>query len=144
MKTMLAARLHEIGGPFVLEPVPLPEVRPTDVLVAVKACGVVPNLKNVVTKWPEWFPHLPLPKLPAIFGLDPAGVSMYALRHTSIVRQLLANVPVRVVASGHDTSVAMIEKNYSQHITDHSDSLTRAALPDLSAPPPASNVVRMR
>jgi D-arabinose 1-dehydrogenase-like Zn-dependent alcohol dehydrogenase len=74
MKTMLAARMHEIGGPFVLEPIPLPEVRPTDVLVAVKACGVVPNLKNVLTKWPEWFPHLPLPKLPAIFGLDPAGV----------------------------------------------------------------------
>jgi alcohol dehydrogenase len=28
----------------------------------------------VLTKWPEWFPNLPLPKLPAIFGLDPAGV----------------------------------------------------------------------
>jgi D-arabinose 1-dehydrogenase-like Zn-dependent alcohol dehydrogenase len=74
MKTMLAARLHEIGGPLLLEQVPMPEPRPTDVLVAVKACGVVPNLKNVLTKWPEWFPHLPLPKLPAIFGLDPAGV----------------------------------------------------------------------
>jgi len=74
MKTMLAARLHEIGGPLRLEQIPVPEPRPTDVLVAVKACGVVPNLKNVLTKWPEWFPHLPLPKLPAIFGLDPAGV----------------------------------------------------------------------
>jgi D-arabinose 1-dehydrogenase-like Zn-dependent alcohol dehydrogenase len=74
MKTMLAARLHEIGGQLQLEQIPMPEPRPTDVLVAVKACGVVPNLKNVLTKWPEWFPHLPLPKLPAIFGLDPAGV----------------------------------------------------------------------
>ena len=74
MKTMLAARLHEIGGPLRLEQIPVPEPRATDVLVAVKACGVVPNLKNVLTKWPEWFPHLPLPKLPAIFGLDPAGV----------------------------------------------------------------------
>jgi len=74
MKTMLAARLHEIGGPLRLEQIPVPAPRPTDVLVAVKACGVVPNLKNVLTKWPEWFPHLPLPKLPAIFGLDPAGV----------------------------------------------------------------------
>jgi D-arabinose 1-dehydrogenase-like Zn-dependent alcohol dehydrogenase len=74
MKTMLAARLHEIGGSLLLEQIPIPEPRPTDVLVAVKACGVVPNLKNVLTKWPEWFPHLPLPKLPAIFGLDPAGV----------------------------------------------------------------------
>jgi D-arabinose 1-dehydrogenase-like Zn-dependent alcohol dehydrogenase len=74
MKTMLAARLHEIGGPLRLEQIPIPEPRPTDVLVAIKACGIVPNLKNVLTKWPEWFPHLPLPKLPAIFGLDPAGV----------------------------------------------------------------------
>jgi len=74
MKTMLAARMHEIGGPMRLEQIPIPEPRPTDVLVAVKACGVVPNLKNVLTKWPEWFPQLPLPKLPAIFGLDPAGV----------------------------------------------------------------------
>ena len=74
MKTMLAARLHEIGGPLLLEQIPVPEPRPTDVLVAVKACGVVPNLKNVLTKWPEWFPYLPLPKLPAIFGLDVAVV----------------------------------------------------------------------
>lgn len=74
MKTMLAARLHEVGGPLLLEQIPVPEPRPTDVVVAVKACGVVPNLKNVLTKWPEWFPYLPLPKLPAIFGLDVAGV----------------------------------------------------------------------
>jgi D-arabinose 1-dehydrogenase-like Zn-dependent alcohol dehydrogenase len=74
MKTMLAARMHEIGGPLRLEQIPIPEPRPTDVLVAVKACGVVPNLKNVLTKWPEWFPYLPLPRLPAIFGLDVAGV----------------------------------------------------------------------
>jgi len=74
MKTMLAARMHEIGGPLLVEEIPVPEPRPTDVLINVKACGVVPNLKNVLTKWPEWFPYLPLPKLPAIFGLDVAGV----------------------------------------------------------------------
>ena len=43
-------------------------------LVQVKACGVVPNLINVLTHWENWFPELPLPKLPAIFGLDVAGV----------------------------------------------------------------------
>jgi D-arabinose 1-dehydrogenase-like Zn-dependent alcohol dehydrogenase len=74
MATMRAARLHEVGGPLVVEDIPRPQPRPTDVLVQVKACGVVPNLKNVLTKWPEWFPYLPLPKLPAIFGLDPAGI----------------------------------------------------------------------
>src|SRR5262249_35356714 len=74
MDTMLAARLHTIGAPMVLERLPIPKPRPTDVLVQVKACGIVPNLGNVLTHWQTWFPELPLPKLPAIFGLDVAGV----------------------------------------------------------------------
>jgi len=64
-------------------------------------------------------------------GRDPAEVTMYALRHSSIVRQLLAGVPVRIVAAGHDTSVAMIERNYSRYITDHADALVRGAMLDL-------------
>jgi hypothetical protein len=60
---------------------------------------------------------------------NPAKVTMYALRHTSIVRQLMANVPVRVVAALHDTSVVMIERNYSRRIADHADELARATLP---------------
>ena len=60
---------------------------------------------------------------------NPSKVTMYALRHTSIVRQLLANVPVRVVAALHDTSVVMIERNYSKYIADHADELARATLP---------------
>ncbi len=55
-------------------------------------------------------------------------VTSYALRHSSIVRALLANVPVRVVASQHDTSVAMIERNYSRFISDHTDAIARAAM----------------
>ena len=66
-------------------------------------------------------------------NLDPSVVTIYALRHTSIVRQLLANVPVRVVAALHDTSVAMIEKNYSKYIADHSDELARPTLLETSA-----------
>ena len=71
---MLAARLHQIGATMVLEELPCPKPRATDVLVAVKACGIVPNLGNVLTHWQTWFPELPLPRLPAIFGLDVAGV----------------------------------------------------------------------
>jgi integrase len=56
-------------------------------------------------------------------------VTMYSLRHTSIVRQLMANVPVRVVAALHDTSVIMIERNYSRFIADHADELAGVALP---------------
>jgi integrase len=62
--------------------------------------------------------------------LDPTEVTAYALRHSSIVRQLLAGVPTRVVAAGHDTSVVMIERTYSRHIGDHSDVLVRRALLD--------------
>ena len=61
-------------------------------------------------------------------GLEPTAVTIYALRHSSVVRQLLGGVPIRVVATTHDTSVAMIEKTYSRYITDHSDLLSRAAM----------------
>ena len=66
----------------------------------------------------------------ATAGLEPAKVTIYALRHSSIVRQLLANTPIRVVATLHDTSVVMIERTYSKFITDHSDALSRRALLD--------------
>lgn len=71
---MRAARLHNIGEPMTIDTLDIPEPRPTDVLVQVKACGIVPNMANVINNWPSWFPHQPLPKLPAIFGLDAAGV----------------------------------------------------------------------
>ena len=74
MQDMLAARLHEIGGEMRLERVPVPQPRATDVVVQVKACNIVPNLKNVLATYAEWFPYLPLPELPAVFGLDSAGV----------------------------------------------------------------------
>ena len=76
-------------------------------------------------------------------GLDPTIVTGYALRHSSIVRQLLANVPVRVVASVHDTSVTEIERHYSKFITEHSDQLSRRSLLQLDAPVPADNVVAL-
>ena len=43
-------------------------------------------------------------------GLDPRVVTIYSLRHTSITRQLLSGVPIRLCASLHDTSVKMIEQ----------------------------------
>jgi D-arabinose 1-dehydrogenase-like Zn-dependent alcohol dehydrogenase len=87
MSDMLAARLHKIGDPMKLERVPAPEPRPTDVVVQVTACNIVPNLKNVLAIYAEWFPYLPLPQLPAIFGLDTAGV-------VSQVGGLVTNVKV--------------------------------------------------
>jgi integrase len=68
--------------------------------------------------------------------------TMYALRHSSIVRQLLRGVPIRVVAASHDTSVAMIEKTYSKYISDHADAVARLGLLDPSAPA-GENVVAL-
>ena len=73
-RTMVAARLHALHTPMTLDTIPIPKPRPTDVLVKVQACGIVPNMGNVINNWPSWFPHQPLARFPAIFGLDPAGV----------------------------------------------------------------------
>jgi len=75
-----------------------------------------------------------------VAGLDPDVVTLYALRHSSIVRQLVANTPIRIVATLHDTSVKMIERTYSRHIAEHTDALARRALLDVSQPI-ADNVV---
>jgi integrase len=87
--------------------------------------------------------HRDVDKVVTAIGRDPAEVTMYSLRHSSIVRMLLRNVPIRLVASLHNTSVAMIEKHYSKYITEHSiDGIARAGL--LSEPTLATdNVVAM-
>ena len=75
-------------------------------------------------------------------GITAPGVTIYSLRHSSITRQLLAGTPIRVCAVLHDTSTTMIEKTYSRHIADHSDSIVRRALLDVAAEPAAdANVI---
>lgn len=74
-------------------------------------------------------------------GLDPDRITPIALRHSSIIRMLTRNVPLRMVASLHDTSAAIIESNYSAYIAHHADALARAALLDIAAP--ADNVVAL-
>lgn len=54
----------------------------------------------------------------------------YSLRHSSIVRGLCANQPIRLVASRHDTSVQMIERHYGRYIADVMDEVSaRAVVP---------------
>jgi hypothetical protein len=81
--------------------------------------------------------HRDVDKVVTAIGLDPAEVTMYSLRHSSIVRMLLQSVPIRLIASLHNTSVAMIEKHYSKHIAEHGDEHARAAL--LQPEPPAGD-----
>jgi len=68
--SMHSARLHEPGQPLRIDTVEIPEPRPRDVLVRVKACGIIPNM-NAIFSGRLWN-HLP--PLPASVGLDAAGV----------------------------------------------------------------------
>ncbi len=63
------------------------------------------------------------------------GTIPYAFRHSSIVRGLCAGLPVRLVASLHDTSSAMIEKHYGHFVDDAlSELAARAVVPLTTAP----------
>ncbi|HEY0413247.1 MAG TPA: tyrosine-type recombinase/integrase [Allosphingosinicella sp.] len=62
------------------------------------------------------------------------GIIPYALRHSSIVRGIRSNLPIRLVAALHDTSVVMIERHYSRWITEGLEELAaRAVVPLLAA-----------
>jgi integrase len=119
----LAAQLRQAAGD-----------RPADALLLLKPDGSAWGLSNL---------RSPFRAIVEKAGLDPTIVTSYSLRHSSITRQLLRGVPIRVVAHAHDTSVPMIEKSYSATIGDHSDALHRAALIDLGAPV-EGNVVRLK
>ncbi|MFC8181753.1 alcohol dehydrogenase catalytic domain-containing protein [Rhodococcus sp. NPDC057297] len=69
---MSAARLHKSNDPFQVDQIDIPEPTGSDVLVRVRACGIVPNLKNVLAA-ADFLPELAFPEYPAIYGLDPAG-----------------------------------------------------------------------
>ena len=72
----------------------------------------------------------------------PTGTTIYALRHSSIARALLRNLPIKVVADWHDTSVGQITAHYGRFLKHHYDELVRAALLDTA--PAAADVVPLR
>jgi integrase len=63
-----------------------------------------------------------------------SSVTFYSLRHSSIVRQILAGTPLRVIADAHDTSTVQIERTYSAHISGHTDAVLRKGLLDTTQP----------
>lgn len=75
-ETMKAVRLHAFGGPEVLrvEDVPLPVLKPGEVLVRVRAVGINPPdwylRDGYRTLPPDWRPAVPLPAIP---GSDVSG-----------------------------------------------------------------------
>ncbi len=113
-------------------PVPIPSG--LAVVLAATSEGQAPTAPLLVkpsgVPWRKSDHSRPFARITRRAGLDPKEVTLYALRHSSIVRQLLVGVPIRVVAVNHDTSVVMIERTYSRYISDHADALARAALLD--------------
>ncbi|MGY4467331.1 integrase [Bradyrhizobium sp. LB9.1b] len=67
----------------------------------------------------------------------------YALRHSSIVRGIRANLPIRLVAALHDTSVEMIERHYAKWIVDGLDDLAARAIVPLLPIDETAKVVKL-
>jgi integrase len=74
--------------------------------------------------------------------LDPS-LTPYTLRHSSIIRQIRSNVPLRLVAYRHDTSTAEIERTYARYLGNASRDLTRKGLLVDVSEPVRDNVVKL-
>ena len=71
----------------------------------------------------------------------PASASSYSFRHSSIVRALREGLPVRLVAQLHDTSLAMIERNYTRYMAHALEDIARKAIMPLVQQNRGDNVV---
>jgi integrase len=70
----------------------------------------------------------------------PLTLSPYTLRHSSIIRQIRAGTPLRIVGFGHDTSQRMIETTYARYLNEAADDLRKGLLTETEHEV-ASNVV---
>ncbi|MDA9521463.1 integrase [Bradyrhizobium sp. CCBAU 11434] len=123
--TTLAARLRQAA-----------KGRPEDAPLLLQADGA-PWGDNPGQRYHRW-----VDRVVKSIGLDPAIVSVYALRHSSIVRRLLSHMPVALVASLHNTSPKVIQRHYARFITEHADDHARIGLLQ-EEPPSGENVVAM-
>jgi integrase len=76
-------------------------------------------------------------------GLD-TTLTPYVLRHSSIIRQIRAGTPLRMIAFVHDTSVVEIERTYARYLNDASHDLIRKGLLADLDEVPAANVVQLK
>lgn len=69
MSDIAVARLVGMGQPLEVGRAAKPAPGPREVLVKVAACGLVPNMTNIL----RGHPHMSVPSLPGIVGLDVSG-----------------------------------------------------------------------
>jgi integrase len=141
-RLMMPASRKGRGKPRHAQPVPISVDLAHKLKVAAKGRAASAPLltKADGTPWGTNDHWRPFGEVAERLGLS---ISVYCLRHSAITRALLKNVPVRIVATLSDTSVAMIEKTYSKYIAHHADELARHGF---LGPPPANedNVVPLR
>jgi integrase len=117
-------------------PVPVPAALADRLRVA--AAGRPPSAPLLVKPsgeaWAKSDHARPFRRAVEAIGEDPEIVSSYALRHSHITAQLLAGLPVQLVAKLHDTSASQIEKHYAATIASHTDELVRAAMIAVDGP----------
>lgn len=94
--------------------------------------GAWQSASEIVRPWQAIREHAGLPEAVA-----------YSLRHSSIVRGIRANLPLRLIAATHDTSTEMIERHYAKWITHGLEEMARAAIVPL-VPDDGENVVRLQ
>ncbi|HEY5958589.1 MAG TPA: NADP-dependent oxidoreductase [Polyangiaceae bacterium] len=121
-KMMKAIRVHEFGGPEVLryDDVPVPELKPGEVLVRARAVGINPPdwylREGYKALPPEWRPQVPLPSIP---GTDVSGVVEAV---TAEVRELSVGDDVfgmiRFPSFGESSA-------YAEYIAAHASELAR-------------------
>ncbi|MGF6771855.1 propanol-preferring alcohol dehydrogenase [Paraburkholderia sp. GAS199] len=58
---MKAARMHEYGQPLVLEDIPIPEIKPDEILVEVKACGMCRSDVQLIDGYFRKYADIPTP-----------------------------------------------------------------------------------
>jgi hypothetical protein len=75
-------------------------------------------------------------------GLD-LTLTPYLYRHSSIVRQIRSNTPMRLIAFSHDSSVGELERTYSRYLDDASDDLRHGLLTETEHEV-VDNVVKLR
>ncbi|WP_027571080.1 hypothetical protein [Bradyrhizobium sp. WSM1743] len=56
------------------------------------------------------------------------SLTPYTMRHSSIIRQIRSNTPLRLIAYSHDTSVVEIERTYARYLGNASRDLTKKGL----------------
>ena len=126
--TSKKGRRREAG----LTPVPIPVALATELSMA--AAGRDPTAPLLACNGAAWATHVAVKLFAKATAAAVVEATSSNLRHSAICRMLIRGTPIRLVASLHDTSTAMIERTYAKHIAEYSDDVVRAGLLDCSVP----------